>query len=93
MTVAAMMALATPAMLPVPIVPAKAVDTAWKGLIPPLLSRWPEKRPPKVLRKTSPMRRSWKKPLPTVKYRPMPNKRATIQGPHTKSSSHWYQFI
>lgn len=58
------MAVATPAMLPVPIVPAKAVDTAWKGLIPPLLSRWAGEEAAQGAAKNLPHAAQLEKPLP-----------------------------
>ena len=50
------MAPVTPAMLPVPTVPARAVDTAWKGVrfCPPEVFSVLRNREPRVLRSIKP---------------------------------------
>ena len=71
----------TPAMLPVPTVPPRAVARAWKGATPP-----PE--PPRAKRRSVPMshapgRRSCTAPEQQVIYRPAPTKTARAAGPQS----------
>ena len=58
------MAVATPAMLPVPMVEARAVARAWNWEIPRPFPR-PRRRSmaPKVVRSHRGMRKIWKKPV------------------------------
>ena len=67
----AVIAVATPTMLPVPMVPASAVASAWNWEIAPGSRRSRtsglRKMAKRVPRSHSPNRRNWKKPVPTVK--------------------------
>ena len=66
----AKMAPVTPAMLPVPTVPARAVDTAWKGVrlgSPPAFFSVFRNREPRVLRMIKPNRRAWRQPHRAVR--------------------------
>lgn len=82
------MAPVTPAMLPVPTVPASAVLTAWKG---DRFSPWsaPEgrNRVPTVLRRICPNRRTWMHRVRTVSQAPVPTRSSSITGPQAKSFS------
>ena len=80
--------MATPAMLPVPMVEARAVARAWREeMPPPLEARLVWSRLPAVTRHHSRKRRRGKKPLPTVSTRPVNRKSPSSQGFHSASAS------
>ena len=80
------MAPVTPAMLPVPTVPARAVVTAWKGdrLLPWSCTSFFRNREPTVFFIMYPNQRTWTQPVRNVRYTPVPTSRASMMGPHTK---------
>ena len=83
------MAVATPTMLPVPMVPARAVHMLWNWLIAissfavcAVTSRL-VKIAPTVCRSQYPIRRNWKNPVRMLIHKPVPNSSARPNGPHT----------
>ena len=75
-------AVATPTILPVPTVAAKAVHSAWKLLTSPL----PLLRAEKISCKALGSFITWSKPKRVVSMIPVPIKRTIRGGPHTKAS-------
>ena len=72
-----------PAMLPVPTVPARAVDTAWKGVISPSPALVRLKILPKVFRMVKPNFRNCTPLVLSVIRMPTPISRINIGGPQT----------
>ena len=83
------MAVATPAMLPVPTVEASAVDTAWNGLTLPAAPGRVDR--PSTSRNAAPSRRNWTPPVRTVRAMPVPMSRTIIGGPQTYPLSQPFQ--
>ena len=82
-------AVATPAMLPVPMVDARAVERAWIWLSPlPCSRRLRRKREPTVVRSHSPAPKSWKNPVRSERYSPSPRKPASSHGSQIRSPIH-----
>ncbi|SST13038.1 Uncharacterised protein [Acinetobacter baumannii] len=84
-------AVATPAMLPVPTVAARQVISAWNGLISPLLSS-SLLRPCQSRRKPTPRRTRGMNFNPSIRYRPVPRISTSINGPQTtpfRSTTHF----
>ena len=77
-------ARATPAMLPVPTVPASAAQRACRGVTAPS-ARLPRdlNRPPRVQRSTSGSRRSWTKPQRRLSMSPTPPKSRAMGRPQS----------
>ena len=81
-------AVATPAMLPVPTVAARAVHMVANGETAFLLflrRAAPEKQDKSVLRSHSPMCRSWNRQVLAVKYTPVPTSSTSMGAPQTKA--------
>ena len=72
-----------PAMLPVPTVPASAVETAWKGVISPSSAFCLVKILPRVFFIAWPKRRNCMPPMRMVIRMPVPISRTIITGPQT----------
>lgn len=87
----AAMAVATPAIFPVPSVAARAVQADWKPVIPPvpgcLPFSCPESEAPSVERHHKGRCRSWKKPVPTLKISPAAASRRRVAGPQANRLS------
>ena len=80
-------AVATPAMLPVPMVAARVVIRAEKGDTSPAPRAPVRDARLKVLRRAQPRFRQGRKRVRRVRKTPVPSSRASIQGPHTSWSS------
>ena len=83
-------AVATPAILPLPTVAESAVIRAWKGLMspsPPLSGLAFPTAPESTIREAFPKFRSCTKPVRTVRRRPVPKRRITIGAPHSQSET------
>ena len=76
-------AVVMPAMLPVPTVPARAVETAWKGVISPSPASRLWKILPMVFFMAYPNLRNWSPLLHTVIRIPTPMSRMSMGAPHT----------
>ena len=81
-----MMAVATPAMLPVPTDAASAVVNAWNAVSTPAA---PSGDRAAVARTASGNLRNWTKPSRTVRNAPAPSSTATTYGMKTASASDW----
>jgi len=80
---------ATPAILPVPTVPARAVQTAWKGLMEPSFACVLSKILPTVFFMATPNLRIWMNLVRTDKRRPTPIIHIIAGTPQMKPLTTW----
>ena len=79
-------AVATPAMLPVPIEAASAVMNAWNGVSAPVV---PVPLRTNATRHASPNRRTWTNRNRSVRNSPAPSSTATTHGMNSASATDW----
>ena len=81
------MAVATPAMEPVPMVEARAVDRAWALVRPRPFPRLPPSRPAREAPSQRRTPNTWKNPLFTERYSPAARNSPSSPGDHSQSPS------
>ena len=82
------MAVATPAMLPVPMVEARAVESAWSWVMPrPVFFPLLRNTEPRVVFIHNGRPKSWKKPVRTEQYNPASRNSPSSHGFQIKSPS------